>query len=230
MTEAEWLDCTDPTPMLEFLRGKVSDRKLRLFACACCYKVWLLLDHRCRKAIESAEGFADGRVVFDQMETASFAAEDASNEAYKKGDGVSCNAGGAAILSAQGIGVPHLQDVMANIIVNVVEAAEDAGLKTRSMMLHEIATLLRDVGNPFHPVSLKSSWLAWNDGTIPKLAQTIYEDRELPTGHLDRDRLVVLGDALEEAGCTDPDILGHCRGPGIHVRGCWVLDLLLGKE
>src|SRR2546423_430521 len=78
MAEAEWLASTDPTPMLEFLRGKANDRKLRLFACACCYKVWLLLDGRCRKAIEAAEGFADGRVALDEMETASFAAENAS--------------------------------------------------------------------------------------------------------------------------------------------------------
>jgi hypothetical protein len=92
------------------------------------------------------------------------------------------------------------------------------------------ATLLREIfGNPFRPASLAPTWLTWKDGTIPKMAEVNYEDRELPSGHLDRDRLAVLGDALEEAGCSDPDILGHCQGPVIHVRGCWVLDLLLGK-
>lgn len=85
-------------------------------------------------------------------------------------------------------------------------------------------------GNPFRPVTIDQSWIAWNDGTIAKLAQGIYDDRELPSGHLDAGRLAILADALEEAGCTDQDILLHCRGPGPHVRGCWVIDLLLGKE
>jgi hypothetical protein len=90
--------------------------------------------------------------------------------------------------------------------------------------------MLRDLfGNPFRPASLDPDWLTWKDGTIPKMAQTIYEARELPSGHLDRDRLAILGDALEDAGCSDPEILGHCQGPGPHVRGCWVVDLLLGK-
>jgi hypothetical protein len=86
------------------------------------------------------------------------------------------------------------------------------------------ADLVRDIfGNPFRPSYLDPAWLAWRGGVIPKLARTIYDERcftDLP----------ILADALQEAGCTDPDILGHCRGPGPHVRGCWVLDLLLGKE
>jgi hypothetical protein len=57
----------------------------------------------------------------------------------------------------------------------------------------------------------------------------IYDARDLPSGHLDAHRLAVLADALTDAGCTDQNILAHCRGPGPHVRGCWVIDLLLGK-
>ena len=83
--------------------------------------------------------------------------------------------------------------------------------------------LLRDVfGNPFRLLSVQRHWLTWNDRTIPKLAQTIYDDRRF-------DLLPILADALEEAGCDNADILAHCRGPGPHVRGCWVVDLLLGK-
>jgi hypothetical protein len=92
------------------------------------------------------------------------------------------------------------------------------------------AHVLRDLfGNPFRPAPLDPAVLIWKDGTIPRLAQVIYEERELPSGHLDRDGLAILGDALEDSGCSDTDILGHCRGPGPHVRGCWVIDLLLGK-
>lgn len=91
--------------------------------------------------------------------------------------------------------------------------------------------LLRDVlGNPFRPGRIDSGLLAWRDATIPKLAQAAYDERELPAGCLQVDRLRVLADALEEAGCTSEVILSHLRGPGPHVRACWVLDLLLGKE
>jgi hypothetical protein len=86
------------------------------------------------------------------------------------------------------------------------------------------AILARDVfGNPFRSASFDSGWLTWNEGSVPKLAKTIYDDRRF-------DLMPILADALEEAGCDDATILDHCRGPGPHVRGCWVVDLLLGKE
>jgi hypothetical protein len=68
-----------------------------------------------------------------------------------------------------------------------------------------------------------ASWLTWKDGTVVKLVQGIYDDRAF-------DRLPLLPDALEEASCQDPHILTHCRQPGEHVRGCWLVDLILGKE
>jgi hypothetical protein len=70
----------------------------------------------------------------------------------------------------------------------------------------------------------------WDDGTVPQLAQAASQDHLRPEGALAPDHLAVLADALEEAGCTNPDILGHCRRGGGHVRGCWAIDLLLGKE
>jgi hypothetical protein len=93
------------------------------------------------------------------------------------------------------------------------------------------ARLLHDLfGNPFRLVAPEPSWAAWEGGTIPKLAQAIYDDRQLPAGTLDTVRLGVLADALEEAGCDQAELLGHLRGPGPHVRGCWAVDLLLGKS
>ncbi len=86
------------------------------------------------------------------------------------------------------------------------------------------AELLRDcLGNPFCPVSIDPAWLMWKEGAIRKLAQAIYDDRAF-------DRMPTLADALEEAGCDNANILEHCRSGGPHVRGCWVVDLLLGKE
>lgn len=106
------------------------------------------------------------------------------------------------------------------------EAAASAGVAAAG---HDIGLLLlRDIFGS-RPVAIAPAWRAWNDGTVVKLAQAIYEERELPSGHLDAGRLAILADALEDAGCQSADILGHCRSPGPHVRGCWVIDLLLGK-
>jgi hypothetical protein len=82
---------------------------------------------------------------------------------------------------------------------------------------------LRDIfGNPFRPAGIDPAWLAWRDGTVFRLGQTIYEDCRF-------DLLPILADALQESGCTNADILQHCHASGPHVRGCWVVDLLLGK-
>ncbi|HEV3255896.1 MAG TPA: hypothetical protein VG013_03370 [Gemmataceae bacterium] len=90
------------------------------------------------------------------------------------------------------------------------------------------AKLIQDIyGNPFRPVAIDRTWLT---PVLLALAQAAYDAPDLPSGHLDATRLAVLADALEEAGCTDSNIHDHLRGPGPHVRGCWVLDLLLGKE
>jgi hypothetical protein len=88
----------------------------------------------------------------------------------------------------------------------------------------EAAAVVREVfGNPFRPVTIDPVWLSWNDGPVQKIAQAIYEERAF-------DRMPILADALEDAGCTEQAILAHCRGDGPHVRGCWVVDLLLGKQ
>ena len=93
------------------------------------------------------------------------------------------------------------------------------------------AALLRDiVRNPFaSPTRIDPAWLSWNDGTIPKLAEAAYEHRSTPSGELDRDRLGVLADALEEVG-ADAFLIEHLRSPGAHVRGCVVIDLLTGRK
>jgi hypothetical protein len=84
--------------------------------------------------------------------------------------------------------------------------------------------LVRDVlGNPYRPVKPEASWLAWNDGTVVKMAQAIYDDGRF-------DRMPLLADALEESGCAEPGILAHCRAAAPHVRGCWVIDFILSKD
>lgn len=114
---------------------------------------------------------------------------------------------------------------------NALESASDAIALRRGYTQGGVRTieavqcdLIRDIaGNPFQFPKVDPARLTWNDCTVRKLAQTIYDERRY-------DSLPVLADALEEAGCGDAAILAHCRGPGPHVRGCWVVDLLLGKE
>jgi hypothetical protein len=91
--------------------------------------------------------------------------------------------------------------------------------------------ILRDAFGPlpFRPIAIEPAWRAWHGGAAVELARAVYDERDLPRGHLDAARLAVLADMLEEAGCADPELLGHLRGPGRHVRGCWALDLLLAK-
>ena len=96
--------------------------------------------------------------------------------------------------------------------------------REQKLLLHDI------FGNPFRPVSLNPAWLSFRSDTIPNLARAAYDERKLPSGHLDVNRLAVLADALEEAGCDSPAILDHLRRPRTHIRGCWVLGLVLGKE
>jgi hypothetical protein len=88
---------------------------------------------------------------------------------------------------------------------------------------HRLCELVREVfGNPFRHVVLNPHWLAWSDGCVARIAQRLYNERSFSD-------LPILSDALEDAGCDNTDILTHCRSGGEHVRGCWVVDLLLGK-
>jgi hypothetical protein len=219
MNEAEWLGCADPTPMLEFLRGKPSDRTLRLFGCACCRAIWgRLTDQRSREGVMVAECYADGQASTDQL----VEAHRIAYAAYEDG-------GLAGYLAAAYLAPA----VSLNAALSTAEAALKAATPDAATSACKIqADMLRDiVDNPFRPSSpLPPAVLAWNDRTIPRLAEAIYEDRKLPEGTLDNSRLAILADALLDAGCEDDSLIQHCRSEGPHVRGCWAVDLILGKS
>jgi hypothetical protein len=233
VTEAEWDGCTDPDAMLEALRGHASDRKLRLWSAACCRRVWAYLAaDRARRAVEVSERYADGLARRGELIAAYGAttglshAELAAGWSAKLGKvkGPRTAAWFAAVASSPQVG-PVERALGGRLDSPLQPPAEDVAAERRCQ-----ADLLRDlIGNPFHPVTPDPAWLAWHGGAIVKLAQAVYEDRDLPSGHLDAARLAVLADMLEEAGCSEADVLGHLRSPGPHVRGCWPLDLLLQR-
>ena len=194
--------------MLEALRGKASDRKLRLLACACCRRGWpLLADERSRQAVEVAEQYADGIVNGRGLRFAFSCAADAFAYAASAHTADAQAAAGAANA-----------------------ARPEAGYYARYVTPRkEHPGPLRDLFGPlpFRPVTVSPGWQA---PQVVAQAQAAYDERELPAGTLDPTRLAVLADALEEAGCTDQTVLEHLRGAGPHARGCWAVDLLLGKE
>jgi hypothetical protein len=107
--------------------------------------------------------------------------------------------------------------------------AEEAEIRKQSHFLCDIVRVpVPTFSTPLQ--TLPSAFLAWGDGTVPRIAQAIYDERRLPEGTLDNARLAVLADALLDAGCDDEDLIQHCREPGPHVRGCWAVDLILGKQ
>jgi hypothetical protein len=218
MTEQEWLESVDPTTMLEFLRDKASDRKLRLFACACCRQVWHRLeDERSRRAVELTERYFEGEVSACDWSAAFFDCWDSDRRTFIFQDALQRTAARTAYWKT-GFASP-------GILLGGYEAAQSAC--QGAWEADNRFSLLRDIfGNPFRPVTLDPTWLT---PTLTNLAMAAYEERSLPSGELDPARLAVLADALEEAGCTKADILGHLREPGPHVRGCFALDLILAE-
>jgi hypothetical protein len=202
-------------------RSRAGRRALRLFACACCRTAWdQLAKPTGQEAVLVIERYADGlesRQALDSARAAVWALPVARDpRAYVTAHGP-CQAHWGAITPAHAA-LPHAYDAAQN-------AARYAQRAVGFADGAAFAGLLRDIfGNPFRPApALEPAWLAWNDGTVAKMAAAIYDGRRFAD-------LPLLADALEDAGCADPAILAHCRGGGEHVRGCWVVDLLTGRE
>jgi hypothetical protein len=226
MTEADWNSCTDPQVMLDWLRqqGALSDRKVRLFACAAVRRGWHLLnDEQSRKAVEVAELYADGLAGQQELRCA----EREGERATPTLNGVAWFAALAAKMTVANH-VPVLQ-VINYTTVDTVGRPWESQLKRCGL-----APLVRDLVGPlpFRPLPpLPGSVRTWDDGCLVKLATSIYRERSLPNGTLESVRLGVLADALEESGVTHQDVLGHLHQQGaIHVRGCFVIDLILSID
>lgn len=233
MREQDWLARTDPKGMVDFVTEKASDRKKRLFTVACCRRIWSLMgDSRSTIAVEVAERFADGLANRRERKTAGDAAlaarEDADAAARKtsaEGDEKQWggfNAAFAALIAVNRGGFDPWD--AANAAGFAVEFL--TGTPKDAEHVAQIAFVLDIFGNPFSHITIEP---AWQTPTVLALATAASDNRILPAGTLDAARLAVLADALEEAGCGNADMLNHCRQPGDHVRGCWVVDLISGK-
>jgi hypothetical protein len=234
VTETQWLKSAKPDKMLEDWAWPVSERKFRLFCCACCRRIWSLLTApESRKAVEVSEALADGRAREGRRESANGAAASIARREREYAP-VAADEASKRLLRQYRL-TPDVADWASRTAYYAAEAAysgayEAAGTddraafnignKARDAESRAQAGLLRDIiGNPFQPVAVDARWLTFE---VISLAEGIYDERAF-------DRMPILADALQDAGCDRDDILNHCRGPGPHVRGCWVVDLVLGK-
>jgi hypothetical protein len=228
MTEQEWLSDDDSILMLHHLQGKTSDRKFRLFAAACCRRIWPLLAHEThRRAVELAEQFADGLTNLAKMESACRSAARHRDHYRTEYDQMLVCPRNVVFSATHSDGFSAACDASSDMFWVVKFWGNRLGLREENYS-KETAGLIREIfGNPFRREPVDPRWLT---PAVKQLAKAAYEERALPRGDLNPACLAVLADSLEEAGCAETTILDHLRVPGPHVRGCWVVDLFLGTE
>ena len=266
MTEAEWAVCDNPALMLDFLQQRTRAaqtrfapqrpswsgpqtiydpylrRKLRLFACGCCRRIWHRLPEGLyREVIVLAEQYADDGATRQELHnlretltprllpyepaTRSKIHRAVSSATQSFADEYVGRTILLALTAAWEIGdlvsVPEsMWTANEPQWLAYLSAIRSPQYRTEQRLR---ANLVRDViPSPFRKIEFNPEWRHWRDDTIIHLAHTIYEEHRF-------DELMILADALEEAGCAEPSIIEHCRQPGPHIRGCWVVDALLEK-
>lgn len=211
MTEAEWLAASSPEELLHYVDADAGGRKPYLFSAACLRRIWQLLPGPSSQSVAVAlERCAEGERDWDALDRAREAAREEGNAAQNR---IGAYAGGAAS--------EWSPFNLADWAVEAIKCAHEEVAERGDREAQAQATLLRDVfGNPFRCVTFSPEW---RTSTAVALARGMYEARDFSA-------MPILADSLQDAGCEDEQLLGHCRGPGPHVRGCWVVDLVLGKE
>jgi hypothetical protein len=216
-----WDDCDNARDMIEdiepaLLAGEL-DRKLRLALCAMVARVSTMDETGVvAQLIHQAESFADGAGDYSQFcETARL-----QLPAHRYDDPSSANSVRAASRSLL-FDPSHLNEKFDAAYYALLYCLESVGRHQLDSEQRAQANIMRDVFvNPFRPVSFVPECRTSN---VVSLARGMYESRDFAA-------MPILGDALQDAGCEQPEILDHCRGGGPHVRGCWVVDLILGKS
>jgi hypothetical protein len=211
MTEAEWLASEEPDALLGELSGRVGARQLRLAMCAFLRNDAispLLVSKSSRRAVDVSEAYADGRVGSTALRTVRTSA----HSAWAAIGPLKPSQYAAAELAHDACWLDRM------LILNGLFVLRRLAREKR---LAIPVALIRDIfGNPFRPVAFDP---AWRTSTVVALASQMYESRDFGA-------MPILADALQDAGCTNEDVLTHCRdAQQVHVRGCWVVDLVLGK-
>lgn len=214
MTEKKWLQAFEPYDLITsaFLhKSWTHPRAPRLLACAVCRLVWdQIEDRRSRNAIEVAEQFADGKATLKALTAAHREARTAYQETRPR-------APDRWLFStaAEAARTKNIMSAMESVVMTISGSDEDAFHALVMSMIHDVFDR-----RLFRPPTFDSSW---RTSTVLSLANGIYQEKAF-------DRLPILADALMEAGCEDADILNHCRATQLHIRGCWALDLALGRD
>ena len=234
MNATEWVRATDPEPMLKAVQVKQHRRAVRLFSCACCRRLSSFLLPESLASVEVAERYADNLCSRTELDHAHAGANGAvlslprdwlwpvTRLRYATSAAAECSKGVAATTpGATAIADKAAHAVALDAAIAVPERefarARDAAHTTERAAQ---ADLVREIfGNPFRPDGFSPDW---RTDTVLVLAHLIYEERDFGA-------MPILADALQDAGCENPELLAHCREPGAHVRGCWALDLVLGK-
>jgi hypothetical protein len=229
MTEAEWSACDDPRPLLEHLGEAVDARTVRLFVLACCHRLWDgSTDDLPRLALELVERFVEAPGQRHIWTTVRVPAGEAVIDCGASEPIRSLRAVAADSDDGLGPTLPassFLEGILDRLACWrdptrapgwLINSFEGLGLPPPRQ-----AELLRDlVRGPFRPLVFRAAWRTANGGAVANLAWAIADEEAF-------DRLPILADALEDAGCAEPELLGHLRGGGPHVRGWWALDLVL---
>ncbi|OGZ65963.1 MAG: hypothetical protein A3D34_01695 [Candidatus Staskawiczbacteria bacterium RIFCSPHIGHO2_02_FULL_33_16] len=250
--EQQWLDPENTSEnMLRLVRRMgLSRRKYRLFINACCRSVWSsMIDERCRETVEVADRYIEGISTDKEAYGALHGVNNANQEALSATEDNIMNSSlqiSLTYLAARSILWINNGDYEDDLswagamatVGDLTSVKQYLAKRFRGSHRSEADTLemrsqgnlLRDIFgdtskyNPFskEKIVIDPTWLTANGGAVPRLAETIYNERSFKD-------MVVLWDALEEAGCTNEEIRKHCQGDGQHVRGCWVIDLILQK-
>jgi hypothetical protein len=222
MTEAEWLACVQPSVLIESVGHRVWDeRRGLLFAVECCRRLPVIPDARLHGVIEKLERVADELATENELYEATRTAYDVVE--WEARHDMSSSRYHAAEVVLAAASYPTEEYTAISAFVECAEADCGPGDGTIRRRLYEaFAGLVREmVGNPFRSVTFNPDWRTTD---VMLLAQRIYESREFGA-------MPILADALQDAGCDSDDILDHMRDTTApHVRGCWALDLVLGKS
>ena len=239
MTETDWLRYTSrPAAMLRQVRNKAPARKLRLIGCACCRIVWEHMPEFAATAVSTVERYHDEAASENEYEAAQRRLWHTFTVTWGQGDPGTAEFGGvAAVYAVMGSeAVEGLEQCVEWVRATASRALPDGEKRAPlARTRRQICDLFREIiGNPFRPWKVVPDFLDGGgvlqpDGTTVKLTDTARQLAEGIRADQAFDRLPILADALEEAGVTDAELLAHCRRDGGHVRGCWALDVVLGK-